>query len=132
MGDWWHNSVISTLEGILIVGAFLTAIGIGVKRLYKMARGVEQILENNEHQKKAHADISMNLMAHIEKEERQDHVRDIKIQELIDTVQEISRETRPNGGSSMKDVLNHTAERIGDIHGRVLVLEEWKRNETTR
>lgn len=129
MTDWWHDTVVSAFEGVLLIGAIMTAIGIGLKRVYNMARGVEKILEFNRIEKEARERVAHDLLVHIQGEDARDIVRDKQIQELVTTVREISRETRPNGGSSMKDVLNHTAERVGDIQTRVSVLEEWKRQE---
>ena len=129
MSDWWHSTVVEAFEGILLIGALMTAIGIGLKRVYNMARGVEKILEFNVAEKKAREQVAHDLMVHINGEEQKDISRDKQIQELVMTVREMSRELRPNGGSSMKDVLNHTAERVGDIQTRVAVLEEWKRHE---
>lgn len=129
MADWWHENVIVLIEDVLLIGALVTALGLGLKRVYNMARGVEKILEFNVAEKAAREQVANDLHAHIQSEEHKDIARDTQIQELIMTVREMSRELRPNGGSSMKDVLNHTAEKVGDIHTRVSVLEEWKRHE---
>ena len=129
MGQWWHNAFVATMEWILLLGAVMTAFGIGLKRVYSMARGVEKILEFTVTEKSEREKLAAELAAHIQKNVERDAVRSLQIAELVDTVREISRETRPNGGSSMKDVLNHTAERVGDIATRVAVLEEWKRHE---
>lgn len=129
MNQWWHDNVLVVVQDVLLIGALMTAIGIGVRRIYNMARGVEKILEFNVAEKKAREQVAQDLLAHIQSEEHKDIARDHQIQELVMTVREMSRELRPNGGSSMKDVLNHTAEKVGDIHTRVSVLEEWKRNE---
>lgn len=129
MNQWWHNAFIGALEGIIVVGTALTAIGYGLKRIYNTARGVEKILEFTVNEKKAREQLALDLAAHIKLNAERDAARSLQIAELVDTVREISRETRPNGGSSMKDVLNHTAERVSDIHTRVAVLEEWKRHE---
>jgi len=127
MTEWWHDTVVSTMEGILLVGGVLTAIGYGVRRVYRTARGVEKILEFTVEERRHREELATELKAHIHMEDSRDKVRDKQIDELVSTVREIGREVRPNGGSSMKDVLNHTAERVGDIHARVSVLEEWKR-----
>jgi hypothetical protein len=129
MNQWWHDNVLVIIQDILLIGAFMTAIGLGIRRVYNMARGVEKILEFNVAEKRAREQVAHDLMTHINGEEAKDILRDKQIQELVMTVREMSRELRPNGGSSMKDVLNHTAERVGDIQTRVAVLEEWKRHE---
>ena len=127
MGQWWHNAFVATVEWILLLGAVMTAIGIGLKRVYGMARGVEKILEFTVTEKAEREKLATELAAHIQKNAERDAARSLQIAELVDTIREISREVRPNGGSSMKDVLNHTAERVGDIATRVAVIEEWKR-----
>lgn len=127
MQDLIFDSTVVVLKGILLVGAAMTAIGLGIRRVYTMARGVEKILEFTVNEKAEREKLAANLKTHIEAQRDRDSVRDQQIGELIDTVREISRETRPNGGSSMKDVLNHTAERVADMQTRVAVIEEWKR-----
>jgi hypothetical protein len=127
MSEWWHDTVLGAFETIILVGGVMTAIGLGIKRIYNVARSVEKILEFTVDEKKQRELLAADLKAHIHMEDSRDRVRDQQIVELVDTVREIGREVRPNGGSSMKDVLNHTAERVGDIHSRVSVLEEWKR-----
>jgi hypothetical protein len=106
----------------------VTAIGVGLKRVYKMARSVEKILEFNISEKEARERVAADLLAHIRSEELREKEVDQQLAEMASTIREIGREVRPNGGSSMKDVLNHTAERVGDIQTRVAVLEEWKRH----
>ena len=111
-----------------MIGGALAAIGYGLRRVYNTARGVEKILEFSEEEKKNREALAIDLKDHIKMETDRDAIRDHQIIELVDTVREIGREVRPNGGSSMKDVLNHTAEKVSDISTRVAVLEEWKRN----
>jgi hypothetical protein len=132
MDEWWHARAIGLLEGVALVGAALTALGYGLKRVYNTARGVELILNFTVEEKASREKLAAELTNHINMEDERDRLRDKQILELVATVREIGREVRPNGGSSMKDVLNHAAEKIGDIQTRVAVLEEWKRNETSR
>ena len=129
MQDLIYEHTLYVMKAILLVGAVMTAIGLGLKRMYSVARSVEKILEFTVSEKAAREALASQLQTHIDLVDKQHRARELQILELVDTVREISRETRPNGGSSMKDVLNHTAERVSDIHTRVAVLEEWKRNE---
>ena len=99
----------------------------GIKRIYQTARSVEEILKFTVDEKRNREALANDLKLHITAEDNRDRIRDQQILELVNTVREIGREVRPNGGSSMKDVLNHTAERVSDIQTRVSVLEEWKR-----
>jgi len=128
MQDFIFDSTVYVLKGILLAGAAMTALTIGIKRMYSVARSVEKILEFTVTEKDHREQLALDLKKHIELVDSQHRDRELQIRELVDTVREISRETRPNGGSSMKDVLNHTAEKVGDIQTRVAVLEEWKRN----
>lgn len=127
MSEWWHDTVLGAFETIILVGGVMTAIGLGIKRIYNVARSVEKILEFTIEERKQREAVAANLADHIRTEEQRDEQLDKQILQMAATIQEIGREVRPNGGSSMKDVLNHTAERVGDIHSRVSVLEEWKR-----
>lgn len=127
MSDWVHDQFMSIMQGIILVSTALATIGYGLKRVYNTARGVEKILEFTVIEKNLREQLATDLATHIAKGSERDRERDLQFAELVDTVREISRETRPNGGSSMKDVLNHTAERVGDIQTRVAVIEEWKR-----
>lgn len=121
--QWWHSAFVSVAEWILLIGALMTAIGIGLRRVYRMARGVEKILEFTVEEKKAREAVAEQLKTHIALVASQHEARQLQIMELVDTVREISRETRPNGGSSMKDVLNRTAAHLHEIDTRVAVLE---------
>ena len=130
MDKWWHGKLFEIAEEITLVSAALTAIGYGLTRVYKTARSVEKILNFTVEEKANREALSSELKAHIDMEDARDRIRDRQIIELVDTVREIGREIRPNGGSSMKDVLNQTANRVGEISTRVAVIEEWKRHET--
>ncbi len=129
MQDLIYEHTVYVMKAILLVGAAMTAIGLGLKRMYSVARSVEKILEFTVNEKAAREEVSQELKRQIELQRQHNHARDLQISELIETVREISRETRPNGGSSMKDVLNNTAQTVADMATRVAVLEEWKRNE---
>lgn len=129
MGQWWHNAFVATIEWILLLGAVMTAIGIGLKRIYSMARGVEKIVEFTVIEKAERERLALELKAHIDKQDIRNQNHDRQIIELVDNMREVSREIRPNGGSSMKDVVNNTNKIVNEMHTRVAVLEEWKRLE---
>lgn len=123
------DHTVFVLKAILLIGGAMTAIGLGLKRVYGMARGVEKILEFNKAEKEAREKVAGDLLTHIQGEDARDIMRDKQIQELVMTVREISREIRPNGGSSMKDVVNNTNTIVHEMQTRVAVIEEWKRHE---
>jgi hypothetical protein len=127
---WWHSTVIGVFEFILLIGAVMTAIVYGLRRIYRTARTVEQIFEFQVSEKKARESLDAKLSEHITSEEARDERREREIHDLAVNVREITREIRPNGGSSMKDVLNKTAEHVHNIQTQVAVLEEWKRSST--
>lgn len=129
MQDVIFDTSVVVFKYILLVGAAMTAIGLGIKRVYSMARGVEKIVDFTVSEKKRREELAKELHDHMAAQRLVDEKRSKEIHELVATVREISREVRPNGGSSMKDVLNHTAKKVNEIHTRVSVLEEWKRNE---
>jgi biopolymer transport protein ExbB/TolQ len=129
MGQWWHNAFVATIEWILLLGAVMTAIGIGLKRIYSMARGVEKIVEFTVSEKAEREKLALELKHHIDKQDTRNQAHDRQIVELVDNMREVSREIRPNGGSSMKDVVNNTNKIVNEMHTRVAVLEEWKRLE---
>jgi len=73
------------------------------------------------------AALSNDLRAHVKMEEDRDVVRDKQLIQLTDHMDEVISEMRPNGGSSMKDIMNKTAMKVSEVHTRVAVLEEWKK-----
>jgi len=72
--------------------------------------------------------LANELRVHIKQEESRDLIRDKQFAQLTGHVDEIVKELRPNGGSSVKDVINNTNKQVSDIHTRVSVIEEWKEN----
>jgi hypothetical protein len=105
----------------------MTAIGIGLKRIYSMARGVEKILEFTVTEKAEREKLAFELTKHIEKQDVRHTAHDQQILEIVGNLREVSREIRPNGGSSMKDVVNNTNKVVNEMQTRVAVIEEWKR-----
>lgn len=104
-----------------VIGAGLVAVWKGIKSIYRMARGVEEIQRFTVTEKHARERLDKALRAHIEREDARDDVRDIQLQKMESNLDEIMREVRPNGGSSLKDLVQQT-------NTRVAVLEEWKRS----
>jgi hypothetical protein len=129
MQDILWDSTLAAVKGILLIGAAMTAIGLGIRRVYSVARSVEKILEFTVTEKKEREKLADALNAHMIAEDARDEKRDHQIIELVNNMREVSREIRPNGGSSMKDVVNNTNKVVNEMHTRVAVLEEWKRHE---
>jgi biopolymer transport protein ExbB/TolQ len=122
MGDW-HDFAQSILEDILLVGAGIMAIWYGLRRIYNTARSVEKILEFTQQEKERREEVARELQEHMKKEEDRAHLADSRFSELASDLREITREIRPNGGTSMKDVINQTNERVHELHTRLSILE---------
>jgi hypothetical protein len=73
--------------------------------------------------------LTGELKAHVKMEEERDMIRDVQLAKITDNMNEIVVEMRPNGGSSMKDILNSTNKKVGEVHTRVAVLEQWKNDK---
>jgi len=72
--------------------------------------------------------LSGELRAHVKQEEARDLIRDQQLVRLTTHIDEIVSEMRPNGGSSMKDIVTKTSNSVAEINTRVAVIEEWKGN----
>lgn len=142
-------------EDIVLFGGAAMAIYYGIKRMYTTARNVEKLVEKAETTEKSNADyrlqlkkdldvsasardakletlsanidsIGASLKDHIATEEARDFARDAQLVQITDHVDEMVKEMRPNGGSSMKDILNKASQKVDEVHTRVAVLEQWK------
>lgn len=106
-------------QDTILAGGFLMALAYGIRRIYRMARNIETLVQS------AHVDaaerkrITDTLTDHINTEEARDARMDEIIQSLTVGQNEILREMRPNGGSSMKDIINQ-------VQRDVAVLSQWK------
>lgn len=101
------NGVARSMEIVILIGAFLMALGAGIKRVYKMAKNVDSLVdsvrENNAEAKR----VAQRLELAIEEIHHTQH-----------KVIAIKKEVLPNGGSSLRDAVNR-------IESRVAVLEAW-------
>jgi hypothetical protein len=142
-------------EDIVLFGGAVMAILYGLKRVYGVARNVEKLVEkseateksNNEYRLQLKEDLesqtksrdeklenltnnldmlSSSLNEHIKVEEARDYARDTQLIKITEYVDEMVKEMRPNGGSSMKDILNKASQKVDEVHTRVAVLEQWK------
>ena len=109
--DLSYQSAKSAAETIVLVGAAFMALAYGFKRIYRVARNVEELLSQSAKQQVQRAEIAKALERHIA-----DH--DARFAELRHDVAEVVREVRPNGGSSMKDVLNCISARVAALEQR--------------
>jgi hypothetical protein len=107
------------LKWILLVGGAMTAVGYGIRRVYRAARNIDTLVTLANDSQKERAALAEALRN-----------RDDKFNAISSKVDTILREVLPDGGSSMKDVVNQTNARVHDIHARVAVLEQWKEDHT--
>ena len=105
------------LKWILLLGGAMTAVGYGVRRVYRVARNIDTLVKLAGDSKEDRAALAAVLAE-----------RDLEFNALSAKVDMILREVLPNNGSSIKDVVNQTNARVHDIHARVSVLEQWKQD----
>jgi hypothetical protein len=120
-------------ENTIIYGGAAAALGMGVRRVYRIARNVEKLVENSNTAIVAHAQLKEDfdrldstLMTHIRDEESRNNVRDSQLSQLTDYMNEIIVELRPNGGSSIKDMVNITSKNVALMSKRVGSSEQSK------
>ena len=112
-----YHSAKSAMEGLLLVGAAIMALGYGLKRVYNTAKSVDELLTLSKTSARERVEIANALAAQSAREDARDH----QMADLTNKVNTIFREVLPNGGSSMKDVVNQT-------NLRVAVLEQWQKD----
>lgn len=123
-----HDGINEIFQHIVLLGAALAAVGIGLTRVYKWTRTLDDILEYSKTSRQENKEINDRLIAHVEQEEARDKVRDVQLIEITSDLREITREVRPNGGSSIKDTINHIATEMGDVKERLASVEQWKKD----
>jgi hypothetical protein len=122
------SDVKDAAEYVALLGAGFMAVWYGAKRVYNLAKSVEKILTHVVDDKKERDVINESLQSHIKMEEDRDEIRDSQLIEITQDLREITREIRPNGGSSMKDTLNAIAKDMGDMNARLARVEQWKKD----
>lgn len=121
--DWslWNEFMNRIAEHIILWGGAMTALFIGLKRIYKVAKNIDNLVTYTEERRVTDDKIAKELSNHIEQVNAYNSKRDKVITGLVNDVKEITREIRPNGGSSMKDQLT-------SISRDVAVLQQWKKD----
>ena len=76
--------------------------------------------------------LASDLKAHITIEEQGDKLRDTQLNKMTSHMTEIIAEIRPNGGSSMKDLIQSTNKGVETIKTRVDALENWRKKNNKR
>jgi hypothetical protein len=108
------ESIARSLEILALVGAFILAAWHGTKRVYRMARNIDELLDV------VKANGTEARMAR----ERLDLLAE-EMATVRHRTQEIRKEVLPNGGGSLRDAVNR-------IETRVAVLETWHEAENGR
>lgn len=123
----------SVAEQTIIYGGAVTALWLGATRIYRIARNVEKLVETSDVTKLAHAGLRKDfsnlddkLSAHIKDEEERNRTRDLQLVQLTEHMNEIIIELRPNGGSSIKDMVNSTSKNVVLMSKRVGSSEQSK------
>jgi len=92
-------------------------------KVYKMARNVEKIFEYTVENRAENEAIKQALVSHTHEQTQRDGQRDMILQEMKDNVEEITREIRPNGGSSIKDTVTRIGMTVDENRRRIDALE---------
>jgi hypothetical protein len=108
-------------EHVILWGGALTALFIGLKRMYKVAKNIDNLVTYTEERKVTDNKIATDLADHMKAVKEYNDKRDKVMSSLTSDIKEITREIRPNGGSSMKDQLTSIARDVA-------VLQQWKRD----
>jgi hypothetical protein len=124
------KEVKDVIEYGVLLGTGVMAIYYGLKRVYKLARTVESIFDHVVEDKKERDILTKNLNDHIKMESDKDAIRDQQFIQIVDDLKDVAREVRPNGGSSMKDTLNHVSHEVSHVKERLARVEQWKDDST--
>lgn len=107
----WHTWVQKVLEDIVLWGAGVTALGYGIRRLYKFAKNIDTLLElareNAAERQRVHDVL-----------EKRDRFLDDQMAIMANDIKNIKKELQPNGGSSLRDAVNGIATRLAVVEER--------------
>lgn len=117
----WNELMNKIAEHVILWGGALTALFIGLKRMYKVAKNIDNLVTYTEERKVTDNKIATDLADHMKAVKEYNDKRDKVMSSLTSDIKEITREIRPNGGSSMKDQLTSIARDVA-------VLQQWKRD----
>jgi hypothetical protein len=116
-------------QDIILIGALVMALGYGLRRVYKLAKNIDLMMAQSASEAETRAQVAAQLASHVEVTRQRDVHREEQFNALARDISEVLKEVRPNGGSSIKDTVNDIRIKVSDIHGRVGVLEQWKRDQ---
>ena len=95
----------------------------GLVKVYKMARNVEKIFEYTVESRASNEKVAKDLLDHITAQSVADRQRDTILHDMQSNIQEITREIRPNGGSSIKDTVTRIGMSVDNNTRRIDTLE---------
>jgi hypothetical protein len=111
------------MELLVLTGASLSAIFLGARRVYRTARNTEEILTTSRLSAAANEERKRELAEFREAQAARDERRDREMDEIRHGMSILVREVTPNGGASIKDVVNQ-------LRVDIAVLNEWKRDNS--
>lgn len=117
-----YNYVVRALEGLVLAGAAMSALFVGIRSVYRQARNIEKLVELSNQSAKDRAAMSTELAEFRKAQAARDELRDEQINELQNGVALAVRELTPNGGSSIKDV-------VTQVRLDVARLMQWKEDQ---
>lgn len=117
-----YQYVTRAFETIVLAGAALSALFIGVRSVYRQARNIEKLMELSKKSADDRALMQAELAAFRTAQAERDAARDAQIAKLQDGVALAVRELTPNGGSSVKDV-------VTQVRLDVARLMQWKADQ---
>lgn len=118
-----YNYILRALEGLVLAGAAMSAVFVGIRSVYRQARNIEKLVELGTKSAADREYMRNELTSFRTTQAQRDEVRDKQIAELGHGVALAVRELTPNGGSSIKDVVN-------SLRLDVAKLTQWKEDQT--
>lgn len=119
-----YGYVVKTLEGVVLAGAAMSALFIGLRSVYRQARNIEELMKLSKKSAEDRATMAAELAEFRRTQATRDEYRDAQLAELQNGVALAVRELTPNGGSSIKDV-------VTQMRLDVARLMQWKEDSAT-
>lgn len=117
-----YNFLVRALESVVLAGAAMSALFVGVRSVYRQARNIEKLVELSGKSAEDRKAMALELANFRQAQAERDALRDSQIAELQNGVALAVRELTPNGGSSIKDVVNN-------LRIDVARLTQWKEDQ---
>lgn len=126
-----HDILQTYAQDIILIGGAIMAIAYGIRRMYNLAKKIDTVLSLQQAQTDTLTSLVKDRLIVQDKVIEREKEVDKHMLSTAMSLEEITREIRPNGGSSIKDVVNLTNAKVSDLHARVSVLEQWKHDKNS-